>query len=132
MPSDWRSGTRCSPTGCRGWQRPIGDRCCPVSTPTRRRMPPHVRPSDVEAPYDGDPRFDAALLPELRALPMFRLATDEEVDRSYEAYRSGDFARLCAVWCAVAEPTRAELGPLGRWYDRAGWAPARANGLAFV
>ena len=81
---------------------------------------------------DGERAFDAGLLPRLMAIPFYRLATDEEIDRSYEAYCTGDFERLCDVWCEVAQPTRAELGPLTRFYDRAGWAPARANGLAFL
>jgi hypothetical protein len=81
---------------------------------------------------DGERAFDAGLLPRLTSLPLYRLATDEEIDRSYEAYRAGDFARLCDVWSAVAEPTRAALGSLTRFYDRAGWAPARASGLAFL
>lgn len=81
---------------------------------------------------DGERAFDAALLPRLRALPLYRLAGDEEIDRSYEAYRGGDFAALCDVWCRVAQPTRADLGGLTWLYDRAGWAPARANGLTFL
>ena len=83
-------------------------------------------------PADGERSFDAALLPRIAAIPFFRLAGDEEIDRSYDAYRAGDFERLCDVWCAVAQPTRADLGPLTKFYDRAGWAPARANGLAFL
>lgn len=82
---------------------------------------------------DGERGFDEGLLPRVAAIPFFRLATDEEIDRSYEAYLTLDFEKLCDVWCAVAQPTRASLGPsLSRWYDRAHLAPARANGLAFV
>ncbi len=92
-----------------------------------------MRPSPpAERAAAGDPEFDAELLLRLRAIPFFRLATDEEIDRSYEAYVAGDFARLCDVWCAVAQPTRADLGRLTRFYDRAHLAPARANGLAFL
>jgi hypothetical protein len=83
-------------------------------------------------PADGERTFEVGLLPRIAAIPFFRLATDEEIDRSYDAYRAGDFAALCDVWCAVAEPTRANLGSLTKFYDRAGWAPARANGLAFL
>jgi len=86
----------------------------------------------VNRPADGERTFDAELLPRIAAIPLFRRATDEEVDRSYEAYRAGDFGALCDVWCAVAAPTRADLGPLTKFYDRAGWAPARASGLAFL
>jgi len=81
---------------------------------------------------DGDRSFDAGILPRLRAIPFFRLATDDEIDRSYESYRRGDFEALCDVWCAVAQPTRADLGALTPLYDRARFAPARANGLAFL
>ncbi len=81
---------------------------------------------------DGERTFAVGLMPRIAAIPFFRLASDEEIDRSYAAYRGGDFAALCDVWCAVAQPTRAELGSLTRLYDRAGWAPARANGLAFL
>lgn len=81
---------------------------------------------------DGERSFDVGIYPRLAAIPFFRLATDDEIDRSYEAYRAGDFERLCDVWCEVAQPTRADLGPLTRFYDRARWAPSRANGLAFL
>jgi hypothetical protein len=83
-------------------------------------------------PVDGERSFDGALLPRIAAIPFFRLATDAEIDRSYAAYQSGDFERLCDVWCEVAQPTRANLGSLTRLYDRARWAPSRANGLAFL
>lgn len=81
---------------------------------------------------DGERGFDSGLLPRVAAIPFFRLATDEEIDRSYQAYLTLDFDELCDVWCATAQPTRAELGALTRFYDRARWAPARANGLAFL
>jgi hypothetical protein len=83
-------------------------------------------------PAEGERGFDEGILPRLRQIPFFRLAGDDEIDASYEAYCSGDFARLCQRWCAVAQPTRADLGRLTRFYDRAGWGPARANGLAFL
>jgi hypothetical protein len=81
---------------------------------------------------DGERGFAEGLLPQVAAIPFFRLATDEEIDRSYEAYLALDFEKLCDAWCAVAQPTRAELGALTKFYDRARWAPARANGLAFL
>ena len=89
-------------------------------------------PDRTNRPADGERSFETGLLPRLAAIPFFRHATDEEIDRSYEAYRAGDFERLCDVWSACAQPTRAELGRLTKFYDRAGWAPARANGLAFL
>ena len=89
-------------------------------------------PDKANRPADGERTFDVGLMPRIAAIPFFRVATDDEIDRSYEAYRAGDFAALCDVWCAVAEPTRANLGSLTKFYDRAGWAPARANGLAFL
>jgi len=87
----------------------------------------------VARPADGERSFEVGLLPRIAAIPFFRHATDEEIDRSYAVYRSGDFEKLCDVWCEVAQPTRADLGPtLTRFYDRARWAPSRANGLAFL
>ena len=83
-------------------------------------------------PAEGERSFEVGLLPRLAAIPFFRLATDDEIDRSYAAYGSGDFTRLCEVWCELAQPTRADLGSLTRFYDRARWAPSRANGLAFL
>lgn len=90
----------------------------------------NTRPAEPR--YDGAPDFDRALLPELWALPHFRLATAEEIDRSYAAYCAADFAALCDLWCAIAAPTRATLGRLTFLYDRARFAPARANGLVFL
>jgi hypothetical protein len=83
-------------------------------------------------PAEGEPRFDAELLPRLCRIPFFRLATDREIDRSYDAYVAGDYARLCDVWCDIAQPTRAELGSLTTAYDRARWAPSISNGLVFL
>jgi hypothetical protein len=83
-------------------------------------------------PAEGERGFDAGILPRLQRIPFFRVASDEEIDASYEAYRDGDIAGLCDRWCAVAQPTRADLGRLTPFYDRAGWGPARANGLAFL
>ncbi|MCU1282586.1 MAG: hypothetical protein JWM53_6132, partial [bacterium] len=81
---------------------------------------------------EGERTFEVGLLPRIAAIPFFRLATDEEVGSSYDAYRAGDFDRLCDVWCEHAQPTRADLGSLTKYYDRARWAPSRANGLAFL
>ncbi|HXU73958.1 MAG TPA: hypothetical protein VN947_31775 [Polyangia bacterium] len=81
---------------------------------------------------DGERGFDLGIAPRLAAIPFFRLATDEEIDRSYDAYRAGDFGRLCDVWCEVAQPTRADLGSLTKYYDRAHLLPSRASGLAFL
>jgi hypothetical protein len=83
-------------------------------------------------PADGERGFDEGILPRLVRMPFFRMASDQEIDGSYEAYCRGDFAALCARWRELAQPTRADLGPLVPFYDRAGWAPARANGLAFL
>jgi hypothetical protein len=90
-----------------------------------------ARPSAVR--FDGDAAFDTRLLPELRAIPFFRLPTDEEVASSWAAYRAGDFTRLVEVWAEVAEPTRATLpGALGLAYDQARRSPRLANGHAFL
>jgi hypothetical protein len=83
-------------------------------------------------PAEPERSFEVGLLPRLAAIPFFRLASDEEVDRSYDAYCAGDFDKLCDVWREVAQPTRANLGSLTKFYDRARWAPSRANGLAFL
>jgi hypothetical protein len=83
-------------------------------------------------PAKGEPRFEAELLPRLARIAFFRLATDLEIDRSYDAYVSGDYERLCDVWCDTAQPTRADLGKLTRVYDRARLAPSLSNGLVFL
>lgn len=92
-------------------------------------MPASAR---LAEPASGDPRFDRELAPRLARIPFFRSAIDLEIDRSYDAYVSGDFARLCDVWCETAQPTRADLGKLTSVYNRASWAPSVANGLAFL
>jgi hypothetical protein len=44
-----------------------------------------------------------------------------------------DWARLCDVWCEVAQPTRATLpGLTGVAYSRAGLAPRRVSAQAFL
>jgi hypothetical protein len=83
--------------------------------------------------HEGDPGFASETLPRLRALPLFREATPDEIDRSYEAYLGGDTARLLAAWAAHAEPVRAALPPWNeRAYRRAGLLPRRANGMLFL
>jgi hypothetical protein len=81
---------------------------------------------------DGERSFEVGLFPRVAATPFFRLATDDEIDSSYACYCSGEFEALCDVWCKVAQPTRANLGSLTKYYDRARFIPARANGLAFL
>jgi hypothetical protein len=83
--------------------------------------------------HEGDPDFDTRLLPRLRALPFFRLATDDELDASYRTYLSGDFPALCDTWCRVAQPTRCTVpGTTGRAYAKAGLAPRMASAHAFL
>jgi hypothetical protein len=88
--------------------------------------------SRVPRVYDAPPGRDADLAAALGARPFFRLVTDEEVTRSYEAYRSGSPAHLVDEWARVAEPTRAALGAYGPFYRRARLLPSEWNGLAFV
>src|SRR5262245_13497406 len=81
--------------------------------------------------------FDAQVLPGLRALSFFRLAPDEEVDRTHAAYQAarerGDFRGLLDAWRAACEPTRATLDPFtDRLYRHAGRAPRLACGLSFL
>jgi hypothetical protein len=85
-----------------------------------------------DRPAEGERSFDAGLLVRVRRIPFFRLASDDEIDGSWAAYRSGDFAALVDQWRRLAQPTRADLGKLTALYDRARLAPARANGLAFL
>jgi hypothetical protein len=82
--------------------------------------------------FDGVAGFDAAFLPRLLARPFFRLATTEELDGAYVAYQAGDAAGLIDTWAQVAAPTRAALGGLAPFYERAGWLPSLWNGLAFL
>jgi hypothetical protein len=84
-------------------------------------------------PAEAMPGFDAQVLAGLRARPFFRAVTDEEVRASFDAYGSGDFARLIDVWQIVAAPTRATLpGIAGRSYRHAGLAPRAASRAAFL
>ena len=78
----------------------------------------------------GDPD---ALLAELRTVPCFRVATEAEVARSFAAYQTGDFDRLCEVWRAVADPTRATIpAHLRPAYLHAGKAPRMVNASVFL
>jgi len=91
----------------------------------------------TERCFDGEPNFETHCLPKLRAMPFFRLATDEEIDASYRAYvrcrAGGDFGPLCDVWQKTALATRADLGAIGHAYDRAGLiAPKRVSAHAFL
>lgn len=90
-----------------------------------------ARPADGVA-FAGADDFGNDIEPGLRAIPFFRAPTDDEVDRSWSAYNDGDFGALCDVWCRVAEPTRASLGPFQPYYDKAHLMPARANALVFL
>jgi hypothetical protein len=82
--------------------------------------------------FDGDPRF-ASLEARLKASPFFLGPSEREVRGSYEAYTSGDFARLCRVWSEIADPRRARLpGPAGLAYDGAHLVPRAANAYSFV
>jgi hypothetical protein len=83
-------------------------------------------------PFDGCSDFETRILPALMAQPFFRLATEDEVRYSYEAYRTGDPSRLVKVWQIAAEPTRASLGAYGPFYRRARLLPSIWNGLAFL
>ncbi len=88
---------------------------------------------DRDRIYEGQPDFAEVMLPRLRARPFFRLATDEEIEGSLSAYRSGDIERLLTTWAAVASPVRATLGGLsGMIYRRSGLLPRRLLGLAFL
>ena len=90
-------------------------------------------PSRTPGIYDGMPDFDSLVLPALDALPRFRRATEEEITRSYEAYRAGDAQELLDVWQAVAKPVRAQLGALrGVFHRRAGMLSARIAGHSFL
>jgi hypothetical protein len=59
--------------------------------------------------YDAAPRFDEELFPLLVKIPYFRFAPEEEINRSYAAYESGDARRLVDEWRASCAPMRATL-----------------------
>jgi len=84
-------------------------------------------------PMPGSRDFESRLLPKLLAIPFFRAPTDPEVDASYAAYSSGDFAHLCEVWKGVASAQRSILPPgLQRGYDHAGLLPTSVNAHVFL
>ena len=88
---------------------------------------------DGDEAFDTFDAFEDRLLPRLLALPLFRLATAEEIDASYVAYVQGDFAALCDTWCRVAQPARCALtGGFGAVYSLAGLSPKMANAQAFL
>jgi len=92
-----------------------------------------MRSSSAARAFDGAAGFAERLEPALRALPMFRAPTDEEVRVVVDAYRARAWPRLLDGWRAVAQPTRAALGPtLSAFYDRAHLAPRAANAAAFL
>ena len=83
--------------------------------------------------HDGEPRFEAELFPQLKAIPFFRDATLIEIEASYQVGVTKRWDRLCEVWAEVAQPTRAELpGLLGRAYARAGASPRGASAYSFL
>lgn len=82
--------------------------------------------------FEAVPKLDE-WLEQLRTIPCFRVATDEEIDASFAAYESGDFEQLCDVWARVAEPTRAEIPPAMRLaYAHAGKGPRMVNASIFL
>jgi hypothetical protein len=89
--------------------------------------------SSAARTFDGLNSFEARLGPELEALPFFRAPTEGEVQIVVDRYQARDFRGLVYDWCAIAEPTRATLGPaLSAFYDRAHLAPRAANAQAFL
>ncbi|MSP62192.1 MAG: hypothetical protein EXR72_18040 [Myxococcales bacterium] len=87
----------------------------------------------MQTPHDGIPEFEQRLLPRLRAIPFFRLATEEEIDRSFAAYAAADFPLLIATWLAVAEPTRATLdGIPARIYRSPRLLPVAIRRVSFL
>ncbi len=75
--------------------------------------------------------FDATILPSLRAIPLFRLAPDHEIDASFAA--RDDAARLVEVWRAACAPTRATLGGAARlFHDGAALLPRRFRRAAWL
>lgn len=86
-----------------------------------------------EALRRGPPGFDEGLGATIRAMRCMRPPTDDEVDRSYEVWRTADAERLCAVWREVASPHRAIVPfPASFFYPRLGVLPRRINGMSFL
>ena len=83
--------------------------------------------------FEAVPDLDERLLPALEAQPCFRRASEDEIDASYRAYRSGDISALERAWRDHAEPTRASLSPAMRAaYAQSRWAPKMANAVIFL
>ena len=96
--------------------------------------PGNLDPSRV---FDGASDFDERILPGLAAIPFFRAPTDEEVTRSWAAYRPGggaeEAAALVEVWRGVAAPTRATLtGFYDAIYHGYARLPSLVLGLSFL
>ena len=95
-------------------------------------MPVPSRPAPDRV-FEGQPDFDERLLPELRAIRFFRLATGDEIDHSFDAGPSGDPARLVTAWAEVADPVRATMtGIHAVLYRQVGLLPRRLLGLSFL
>lgn len=89
------------------------------------------------SPFSAMARFDEELLPALRQIRFFRLATAEEVDASYAAYETsratGDAGILLDTWGRVAVPTRATLsGVAALIYESVGMLPQGLRRLAVL
>lgn len=81
----------------------------------------------------GEPSFQASIAPRIEAMPCFRRPSDEEVQRSYEAYCTGDAEALLRAWAEVAEPTRARVPAPARWfYPHLGLGPSGINQVSFL
>lgn len=92
-----------------------------------------MRPELAERVFEAHPELDGELLERLRAVPLFRRATDAEVDPSYDAYARGDIEGVLEAWRRTAEPSRVALPPaLEATYRRSGLAPSAVNAVIFL
>ena len=83
--------------------------------------------------YDAQADFDDRILPLLQAIPYLRAPTDEEVERSFAAYKGRDPATLIDLWRQLASPTRAHLGGMaGAIYPHLGRLPPTVNGRVLL
>lgn len=90
-------------------------------------------PSALARSFGAMPDFEQTVLPALRRIPFFRLATEEEISRSYAAYAAGDIPGLLRTWRAVASPTRAEVpGLYGALYRHVGRLPLALTRLSVL
>jgi hypothetical protein len=81
----------------------------------------------------GERSFEALLAPRMRSMSCFREPTDEEVERSYAAWCSGDVELLLRTWQEVAEPTRARVPWPSSWFYRhLGLGPRSINAVSFL